>query len=406
MYEKVLQTLVKKTETNMEHIGGNLREVAGRQDGMYFKDGFDTAIPLSHIFNWMQSFITGEACLAYHVTKDEKFLRWNYQYYQDYYDKVFKTPFETMHDTGFLYTPYAVAMYDITGDPKMKEIGVKAADELAKRFNPKGGYIRAWGRMDDNVPPYVDEELAKNHFFTESKGLAIVDCMMNIPLLFWASKVTGHPYYARVAEIHADTTLKYFVRDDDSVCHAWRFNEETGESLGEENYCGFGIGSHWSRGTAWAIYGFAIAYDYTKKPEYLDATTRLATKFLELCGGKVPIWDFRLPKETPAIYCGKPSPEYTWDITNPENRKYVMDSSAAAITVCGIYEILRHEKNEFLEQGAESLLKDVCERYFDPDPTVPGMIHTQNGTGHYAAYGDYYFMEALTMKQYGVKRIW
>lgn len=406
MYRSALNCLVQKTKRNIEKIGDDLREFVGQPDGQYFQGTRENYLPLSHIFNWTQSFFTGEACLAYHATKDQEFLEWNYQFYGEYYKKVFETSLEIMHDTGFLFSPYAVAMYQITGDPKMKELGVKAADELAKRFVPKGGYIRAWGRMDDITPPYVDEALSHNHFFTESRGLAIVDCMMNLPLLFWAGKVTGHPYYRRIAEIHADTTLKYFVREDDTVCHAWRFDEETGESIGEANYCGYGVGSHWARGTAWAIYGFAIAYDYTKKPEYLDASVRLARKFLELCGGEVPVWDFRLPRETPAMYCGEKRDWCTWDVTDPANIKYVLDSSAAAVTVCGIFEILRHCQDERLEQGAEHLLEVLCRDFMDSDPEVPGMLREQNGARLYTSFGDYYLMEALALKVCGVPRIW
>lgn len=404
--QSVLQKLVEKTERSIDQIGDDLREFPGCPDGRYFEGDHSNDLPLSHIFNWTQSFFTGEACLAYHVTKDDKFLKWVYRFYGMYFDKVFQTPMETMHDTGFLYTPYAVSIYRITGDPNMRNLAVKAADELAKRFLPKAGCIRAWGRMDGVIPPYVDQELAKNHFFTESEGLAIIDCMMNLPLLFWAGQETGHPYYTGIAEQHADTTLRYFLREDGSVCHAWRFDEATGASLGEENYCGYGVGSHWARGTAWAIYGFAIAYSYTGKPEYLEASKKLAVKFLQLCGGTVPVWDFRLPEETPAIWCGKKEDRYTWDITKQENVGYVKDSSAAAVAVCGIDEILRHTDDGFLSEGADALLCDLCENYFNPDPDVPGMIHTQNGTGQYTVFGDYYFMEALTMRQCKKIRIW
>lgn len=134
--------------------------------------------------------------------------------------------------------------------------------------------------MDDTVPAYVSSELAKDHFFTESRGLAIVDCMMNLPLLFWASEAEGNPRYAEVAKAHADMTLRYFVREDDSVCHAYRFDED-GMPLGEENYCGFSKGSRWARGMAWAIYGYAICYSYTKDKRYLDVSERACRVFLQ-----------------------------------------------------------------------------------------------------------------------------
>ena len=405
--QKALDCAVEKAARNQEQIGSDLREFRGCPDGQYFEGDRDSFLPLSHIFNWTQSFFTGESYWAYRITKDETYLKWMYQFYQEYYDKVFQTPLETMHDTGFLYTPYAVALYEATGDPKMKELGVKAADELAKRFEPNGGYIRAWGRMDGETPSYVDPELAKDHFFTESRGLAIIDCMMNLALLFWAGRETGHPYYTRIAQAHADTTLRYFVREDDSVCHAYRFDEETGEPLGVENYCGFSKESHWARGTAWAVYGYAIAYDYTKKAEYLDTAVRLARKFVELSGKDgVPIWDFRLPADTPAIYCGKKQEQYDWDITKPENTRFNLDTSAAAIVACGILEIVKHREEPDLKTAADTMLTSLCEKYVDYDPDVPGLLSRQNGNMTYTSFGDYFLMEALSMRLHGFKRIW
>jgi unsaturated chondroitin disaccharide hydrolase len=406
-YAKALECAIKKTENNIKEIGLDLREFVACHDGMYFKEPREQYIKLSHIFNWTQSFFTGMAYWSYKITKDEKYLKWLYSFCDEYYKKVFETPFETMHDTGFLYTPYAVALYKLTGDPNMKKIGVKAADELAKRFVPNGGFIRAWGRMDDNIPKYVDSELAKNHFFTESKGLVIIDCMMNLPLLFWASEVTGNPYYKRIATMHADTTLKYFVREDNSVCHAYRFNEETGEPIGVENYCGYDKESHWARGTSWAIYGFAIAFAYTKKEEYLDTAVKLAKKFIALCEEDgMPVWDFRLPKDKPAMYCGKKQDWINWDIGDAENRKYNLDTSAAAITVCGIYEILKHNSDYKLSNAADKMLNTLAEKYIDYSLDTNGLLKCQNGSMTYTSFGDYYFMEALSKKLYDYERIW
>ena len=401
----VLQTAIKKTEVNIEHIGSDLREFKGTQIGLYFEGDREQYIKLSHIFNWTQSFFTGMAYWAYKATKDDKFLKWIYSFEYEYHKKVFETPLETMHDLGFLYSPYAVAMYKLTGDPNMKTIGIKAADELAKRFVPSGGFIRAWGRMDDNTPEYIDNELAKDGFFQESKGLAIVDCMMNLPLLFWAGEATGHRYYSRIATAHADTTLKYFVRDDYSICHAYRFNEESGEAIGVENYCGFSKESHWARGTAWAIYGFTIAYSYTNKKEYLEVAVNLTKKFIELCEEDgIPVWDFRLPDSTPAIQCGNIKPH--WDITKKENTKYNRDTSAAAIVICGIYEILKYENDEQLANVADEMLNTLCEKYFDESMDTNGLLKCQNGNMTYTSFGDYYLIEALATKLYGYDKIW
>lgn len=382
---KTLQTAIKKTKRTCSLIGSNLKECPATKTGMYFDGDTSKYIPISHIFSWTESFFTGMAYWAYKITKDESLLKWMYQFCGEYHDKVFVTPTETMHDLGFLYSPYAVALYKLTGDENMKKIAVKAADELAKRFLPSCGCIAAWGRMDGQIPEYVDEELAKNHFFTESKGVAIVDCMMNLPLLFWASEVTKQPFYRRVAMAHADTTLKYFVRKDDSVCHAYRFDEETGAPVGVENFCGFGKDSHWARGTAWAIYGFAIAYDYTKKQEYLDVAVKLAKKFCNLCNPDgIPVWDFRLP----------------------DDRDKKLDTSAAAVTVCGINEILRHTQDEELKQYAEKAMHSLANVYMDNDVNVSGLLKNSDGHDTYTVFGDYYFIEALAMSEYGFERIW
>lgn len=378
---RIPDKLIKKIENNIAKIGEDLREFPGCLDGDYLANR-DKCIKIGHIFNWTQSFFTGMALWVYLDNKNETFLKWAEQFKKEYADKVFETPMETMHDIGFLYSPYAVMLYNITGDEEYKKIALKAADLLAMRYELKGGYIRAWGRMDYKTPDYVDSELAKDHFFTESKGLAIVDCMMNLPLLFWASEVSGQPFYKRIAMMHADTTMKYFIREDYSVKHAYRFSEETGEAIGEANYCGVSNGSHWARGTAWAIYGFAVAYNYTKKEAYLDSAMAMLDKFMVECHGQMPIWDFRLP----------------------EDEEKAIDTSAAAVVLCGIIEIERHKITQRL-QKYKKLLRENIEQYIDFDENVMGILKEQNGRHHYTPYGDYYLIESY-MKENSEITVW
>ncbi len=313
---------------------------------------------------------------------------------------------ETMHDLGFLYTPYVVALHHLVNDEQLKIMAIKAADELAKRFVPKGSYIRAWGRMDNQIPDYVAPELAKNHFFTESKGLAIIDCMMNLPLLFWASKQTGHPFYRNIAEAHADTTLRFFIRDDYSVCHAYRFDEHTGKPLGEDNYCGYSPDSHWARGTAWAIYGFTVAYAYTGYRRYLDAALSLSLTFIQYCEEDgIPLWDFKLPSNQPAAACGNKS-WINWDFTDPGNTHLNVGTSAAAIAACAFHEILKYESNPIIEQAENRILHTLATRYTDYNLHTPGVLKQQNGQGVYTIFGDYFFMEALGKKLHHMQSIW
>src|SRR6187549_690649 len=93
---------------------------------------------------------------------------------------------------------------------------------------------------------------------TDYAGLAIIDCMMNLSLLYWASEETGDPRFKEIAIRHSDTTLENFIRGDDSVYHSYRFDPLTGAPACGDNYCGRSIESHWARGTTWAMYGFAL----------------------------------------------------------------------------------------------------------------------------------------------------
>jgi unsaturated chondroitin disaccharide hydrolase len=250
---------------------------------------------------------------------------------------------------------------------------------------PNGGYIRAWGRTDEHDTDYT--------------GLAIIDCMMNLPLLFWASEETGNGFHRAVAVAHADTTLRCFVRSDDSVAHAYRFDPTTGAALRADNYCGYGVDTHWARGTAWAIYGFALAHRYTHDARYLDASQRIARKFLALLDDElVPVWDFRLAPDQPRL----------------------RDSSAAAIAVCGLLELADHLPSDAeLAHAADRILSRLCERYVDHDAACRGVLREgQIGAGLlpgvpfyraksvYTSWGDYYLMEALARRLHGLKSYW
>ena len=263
---------------------------------------------------------------------------------------------------------YSVALYKLTGDKEHRDVGLRSAEVLAQRFNEKGGFIRAWGRMDTD----------------EFNNMAIIDCLMNLPLLYWASNETGDKKIYDIAVRHADTTLKNFVRADDSVYHAYRFDLATGKPLRGDTYGGCAVESHWARGTAWAIYGFALSYGYTRDPKYLVASLRLARKFIaNLDPEIVPLWDFKLVPAAPRI----------------------RDASAASVAVCGFQELLKHQAGDRQMQTAawRLLLRLCCDDYLDRNPNCPGlqkqgMVGDGNKMGRnaYTSWGDYYLMEALS----------
>ena len=223
---------------------------------------------------------------------------------------------------------------------------------------------------------------------TDYAGIAIIDCLMNLPLLFWAAEETGVAHYRYMAVRHADTVLANFIRPDAAVFHSFRFDLKTGRPARPDNYCGYAVDSDWARGSAWAIYGFALAYRCTRDRRYLDASRRVAEKFLRALDAEVvPVWDFRLPAGDPKL----------------------RDSSAAAIAASGFLELVKHLPGDReLAPAADRLLARLTsEDYLNPDPACPGLLRfgeVGDGVGRartaYTSWGDYFLMETL-MKRAG-----
>jgi unsaturated chondroitin disaccharide hydrolase len=366
---------VRKTRSNIKQLADDPKSAALAVDGNYFnfKEGF------YEIGNWTSSFFTGMALLAWRKTEEEFFLQQVLRLAPHYREKVFTHHRDTHHDLGFLYSLYSVMLYQLTGDQEHREVGLRAAEVLAQRFNPVGNFIRAWGHMDT----------------TEYDNMAIIDCLMNLPLLYWASNETSDDKYRDIAVRHADMALKNLVRPDGSVYHAYRFDLKTEKPLGGDTYGGCAVESHWARGTAWAIYGFALSYRYTNHEKYLDAALRITRKFnQELDGDEIPVWDFRLPPgEAP-----------------------LRDSSAAAVVVCGYQELQNlGVADALITKTKESLLYHLCsDAYLNFDESCPGILkYGQIGLNGaalaqnaYTSWGDYYLMEALARELFQAKTTW
>jgi unsaturated chondroitin disaccharide hydrolase len=351
-----------KTRHNIKLLADNPKSAAFSETGNHF----DFEENFYEIGNWTSSFFTGMALLAWRETEDEFFLKQVLRLAPHYHAKVFTRHLDTHHDLGFLYTLYSVALYKLTGDKQHREVGLRAAEVLAQRFNPKGNFIRAWGHMNT----------------MEHDNMAIIDCLMNLPLLYWATNETGDTKYRNIAVKHADMVLQCFVRPDDSVCHAYRFDLKTGKPMGPDNFCGYRHDSYWARGATWAIYGFALSYGYTRDQKYLDAALRLAKKFIsQLDEETVPVWDFRLPA----------------------GAEPVRDASAAAVAVCGFQELAKHHAADAeIFKVKNTLLAKICSNdYLDFNMSCPGVLKNgQVGIGKprnaYTSWGDFFLMEAIS----------
>lgn len=281
-------------------------------------------------------------------------------------DKNLMTAWGLDHDNGFKWLPTAVADYKLTGNKESKNRGLLAANNLAGRFNPAGSFIRAWNDNGDG----------------STAGWAIIDCMMNLPLLYWAGEETNDPRFKHIAVAHGYTAMKYFIREDGSANHIVEFNPETGEFIRAMGGQGYKEGSSWTRGQAWALYGFTLSYIHTKNKDFLDTAKRVADYFISNIpdDGIIPV-DFCQPEE----------PAYE-------------DSTAAAIAACGLLELKKYVDDAHKEKYYNSAIKLLitleekrCSFTDEKDNIVEKCTAAYHDKEHEFSiiYGDYYFIEAI-----------
>ena len=214
--------------------------------------------------DWTPGFWTGQLWLAYEATGEALFREEGLARVPDFRRRLDERIGVETHDLGFLYTLSCVAPWRLLGHELSRAAALKAATLLVSRYFEKAGIIQAWGNLDD----------------PNQRGRIIVDCAMNLPLLFWASKETGDPYYREAAAAHLRAANRSLLRHDASTCHTFYFDIESGVPLRGKTEQGYSNDSCWSRGQAWGIYGLALAYRYLRDPELLETSARLAHYFL------------------------------------------------------------------------------------------------------------------------------
>ena len=219
---------------------------------------------------WQMYLMTGEKLYREEAIRAESML-----------DEALRNFKKLHHDVAFMWLIHSGVRFALEGNMDSFDRTLLAANLLAGRFNPVG-FIRAWNG-------------------SENVGRAIIDCMMNLSLLYWGTRHTGDPRYKNIAMRHADTTIKYFLRPDGSCNHIVDFDPETGEYTDNPAGQGCFSGSSWSRGQAWALYGFTLSFLNTGKDEYLDAARRVADYFIsQIADDFIPRCDFRQPPQ-PAL---------------------------------------------------------------------------------------------------------
>ena len=319
---------------------------------------------------WNQGFYTGILWHAYELTGSSKYQIAAIAHIDTYNNRIDKKLGTTTHDMGFLYTPSCVAAYKLTGNEKAKEAALKAADNLVTRYHENGQFIQAWGEVG-----------ALNNY------RLIVDCLMNIPLLYWATEVTGDQIYRAVAVNHFNTTIKYAFREDGSTYHTYFFDPETGDPLRGETHQGASDDSTWARGQAWSMYGPILTYVYEEDPAALEAFCNTANYFLDnLPSDYVPYWDLSFSD-------GSYQPK---------------DSSAAAIAVCALLEGAKHlDESDPLRakfvNAAKRIMNSLIDNYTTKNVAKANglLLHatynknSNTGVDEMNIWGDYFYMEAL-----------
>ena len=323
---------------------------------------------------WTCGFWPGEVWLAYERTHDDAFRRTGEAMVESFHRRIMKKIKVAHHDMGFLYTPACVAAYKLTGDRQAREAAILAADQLISRFQPKGEFIQAWGRMGSPI----------NYRF-------IIDCLLNLPLLYWASREAGDPKYADIAKRHTATCMANSFRPDGSTYHTFYMHKDG--TPGHGRTCqGYKDDSFWARGQAWGVYGSILSWRDTGDPRALDIFRRaLAFYLTRLPEDLVPCWDMLFQPDS-----GEPR-----------------DSSAAAIVACGLLEAVRtlpKEDAAGYEKLAREMVGSLAANYAVPQP-VEGtglILHGTyskkslyntcfpEGVDECTAWGDFYYMEALT----------
>nr|WP_027641648.1 glycoside hydrolase family 88 protein [Enterocloster clostridioformis] len=356
-----MDRVVDQVRCNMEYFGTRFPSSATRNQTYGVIDNIE----------WTDGFWTGLLWLCYEYTGDDAFKELALKNVGSFLNRVEKRIELDHHDLGFLYSLSCVAGYKLTGSAEGRKAGLLAADKLMERFQEKGGFIQAWGELG-----------ARDNY------RLIIDCLLNIPLLHWASLETGNPVYRNAAVRHYEAACNNVIRDDASAYHTFYFDPETGEPLKGVTRQGYSDDSAWARGQAWGIYGIPLNYRYVKDVSAFNLFKGMTNYFLN-----------RLPEDEVCY----------WDLIFTDGSEQSRDSSAAAIGVCGIHEMLKYlpeveSDKDTYRHAMHCILRTLMERYTAPEIKAGNPVllhgvyswHSGKGVDEGNIWGDYYYMEALT----------
>ncbi len=318
---------------------------------------------------WTASFFPGMTYLAYRLTGDKSFIKNRCLYLESFKQRCYYGHMDT-HDIGFLFWHTYMQDYFLYPDEATKKIIIDAANELMKRYHEKGGFIQAWGKMDE----------------PDTTTRIIIDCMMNLEFLVEVSRITNDLTYREVAIRHGKCSANTLVRKDGSTYHTYYIEKQSGKPVKGKTHQGNRDESTWARGQAWSVYGFAKMYQLTKDAVFLDVAQATAKVYIDA-----------LPKDF----------VHYWDFDFSDRNPDIRDSSAASIGASGLLLLdeCLPETDSYYRKYARQIVDGLIEKYMYPHVKKAGgilregMYHRNDGFNEATIWGDYYFFEALAKLQ-------
>ena len=341
-----------------------------QQDGRLPKSIKDGKLETSDCYWWCSGFFPGELWYLYENNPTPELKK----YAGLFTERLEKVQHVTdNHDVGFmLYCSYGNG-YRLTQNPAYKDVLVTGAGSLSTRFNPMIKAIRSWDFTNNGKWQYP----------------VIIDNMMNLELLFEASRLSGDSTFYNIARKHADTTMANHFREDNSCYHVVDYDPETGEVRKRQTAQGYADESAWARGQAWALYGYTMCYRYTHDAKYLEQAEKVYNFIFNnknLPEDLVPYWDFDAP-----------------NIPNEPR-----DASAAACTASARYELSTYLPDKGYKETADRIMESLASPSYRAKVGTNGnfiLMHSVGSIPHGAEidvplnYADYYFLEGLMRKR-------
>lgn len=331
----------------------------------------DGSLAMIHPHDWCSGFFPGSLWQMYAYTHDDF---WRQQAISNTWLIEESKWHKGTHDLGFMMNNSFGKAYQLTGERSYKDVVLQSARTLITRYSSKVKSICSWDHNRDKW-----------------KYPVIIDNLMNLEMLFWATQETGDSIFWKIAVNHANTTMKNHFRPDYSSFHVVDYDPETGEVRARQTAQGYADDSFWSRGQAWGLYGYTMCYRFTKNPAYLQQARHIADFFFGLPNlpeDLIPYWDMKAP--------GIPN--------------VPRDASAGAIMASALYELCGYVSTEDSKRYraiADKIVDSLNQHYRAESGTTYGFL-LLHSTGHHPAgseidvplnYADYYYLEALTRKR-------